>query len=413
MTAAISADRPEREGPVKWPWIGALSGANFGLWVALFGPIQLLLGLQAQAVAPDNKVAVLGIVSAAGAICSLIANPLFGALSDRTVSRFGRRLPWVLFGVAGGVLSLAFLATADSFAGMVVGWCLAQTALNAMFAALVAAVPDQVPVAQRGAVGGWLGVAQIGGVVGGVAVAEAALPDVALGYLACAAVLIVSAAPYLLLRRDVVLAPRPRSVFSWRNFLTGFWIDPRKYPDLGWAWMARFSFNLAYAVGTLYLLFYLDDIVHRPDPAADVVKMTAVNVGSMVLFMVPAGILSDRLGQRKIFVVIAGVILACGMALLATAPDWSGALIAAAVIGAGYGIYTSVEFALITQVLPSEADRARDLGVINVANSLPQVLAPAIAGLVVSLAGYSVLYMLAAAAGLSGAILIRQIRTVA
>ena len=269
----------------RWPWIGALSGANFGLWFALFGPIQLLLGLQAQAIAPENKVAVLGIVSAAGAACSMISNPLFGALSDRAVSRFGRRLPWVLFGVVGGALSLAFLATADSLAAMILGWCFAQIALNAMFAALVAAVPDQVPVAQRGAVGAWLGFAQIGGVVGGVAVAEAMLPSIALGYLACAAVLVVSAASYLLFRRDIILDRRDRPAFSLRSFLAGFWIDPRKYTDVGWAWMARFAFNLAYAVGTLYLLYYLGDIVHRPDPASDVVIMTAVNVGAMVVFM--------------------------------------------------------------------------------------------------------------------------------
>ena len=401
--------RPESMDRARWPWIGALSGANFGLWVALFGPIQLLLGLQAQAIAPENKVAVLGIVSAAGAACSMISNPLFGALSDRTVSRFGRRLPWVLFGVVGGALSLAFLATADSLAAMILGWCFAQIALNAMFAALVAAVPDQVPVAQRGAVGAWLGFAQIGGVVGGVAVAEAMLPSIALGYLACAAVLVVSAASYLLFRRDIILDRRDRPAFSLRGFLAGFWIDPHKYPDVGWAWMARFAFNLAYAVGTLYLLYYLGDIVHRPDPASDVVIMTAVNVGAMVVFMIPAGILSDRLGRRKIFVIVAGLILASGMVVLAASPGWGGALIAAAVIGAGFGIYTSAEFALITQVLPSDADRGRDLGVLNVANSLPQVLAPAVAGLVVSYAGYPVLYGLAAVAALSGAILIRRI----
>lgn len=408
MISALPADQP-----VRWPWVAALSGANFGLWVALFGPIQLLLGLQAQMIAPESKVATFGIVSAAGAACSLIANPLFGALSDRTISRFGRRLPWVLFGVVGGALSLAFLSAADSIADMVIGWCFAQIALNAMFAALVAAVPDHAPVIQRGSIGGWLGFAQIGGVVAGVAVAEAMLPSVARGYLACAAVLIVSAAPYLLLRRDIVLDRAVRPAFSWRDFLAGFWIDPRKHPDMGWAWLTRFAFNLSYAVATLYLLFYLDDIVHRPDPAADVVKMTAVNVGAMILFMIPAGFLSDRLGRRKIFVSVAGLFLACGMAMLATEPGWTGALVAAAVIGAGFGIYTSAEFALVTQVLPSAGDRGRDLGVMNVANSLPQVLAPAFAGLIVSYAGYPALYALAGAVALAGIILVRRVEGVA
>ncbi|WP_202049681.1 MFS transporter [Sphingomonas sp. So64.6b] len=403
----------EPERAVKWPWIAAISGANFGLWVALFGPIQLLLGVQAQAIAPENKVAALGIVTAAGAVCSLIANPLFGALSDRTVSRFGRRLPWVLFGVVGGASSLVLLATANSIAVMVIGWCLAQTSLNAMFAAVVAAVPDQVPVAQRGSVGGWLGIAQILGLVCGVAAAEAALPNIAAAYLICVAILVAAALPYLALRRDLILDRRDRPAFAWMPFLAGFWIDPRQYPDLGWAWMTRFAVNLVYAIGTLYLLYYLGDVMHRADPAADLVTITAINVGTMVLVMIPAGFLSDRSGRRKIFVVIAGILLACGMAILAAGPGWTGALIAAAILGAGFGIYTSVEFALITQVLPSAADRGRDLGVINVANALPQVLAPAIAGLVVSYAGYPMLYALSACLALCGVVMIRRIRSVA
>ncbi|QNQ11634.1 MFS transporter [Sphingomonas alpina] len=417
MTTAAPVAWPaavdEPRNAVGWSWIAAISGANFGLWLALFGPIQLLLGVQAQAISPEHKVAALGIVTAAGAVCSLVANPLFGALSDRTVSRFGRRLPWVFLGAVGGALSLVLLATAQSITMMTIAWCLAQTSLNAMFAAVVAAVPDQVPVAQRGAVGGWLGIAQILGLVCGVAAAEAALPSIAAAYLILVAILIVMTMPYLALRRDIVLDRRTRPAFAWRPFLAGFWIDPRRYPDLGWAWMTRFAINLVYAVGTLYLLYYLGDVMHRPDPAGDVVTMTAVNVVTMVLVMIPAGFLSDRLGRRKSFVVVAGILLACGMAILAAGPGWTGALIAAAILGAGFGIYTSVEFALITQVLPSAADRGRDLGVINVANALPQVLAPAIAALVVSYAGYPILYALSAGLALCGAVMIRQIRSVA
>jgi MFS family permease len=411
VTWSASVDEPRTA--VGWPWIAAISGANFGIWVAFFGPIQLLLGVQAQVISPEHKVAALGIVTAAGAVCSVIANPLFGALSDRTVSRFGRRLPWVFLGTVGGALSLVLLATAQSITMMTIAWCLAQISLNAMFAAVVAAVPDQVPVAQRGAVGAWLGIAQILGLACGVAAAEAALPSIAAAYLICIAILIVMAMPYLALRRDIVLDRRVRPTFAWGAFLAGFWIDPRRYPDLGWAWMTRFAINLVYAVGTLYLLYYLGDVMHRPDPAGDVVTMTAVNVVTMVLVMIPAGFLSDRLGQRKIFVVVAGILLACGMAILAAGPGWTGALVAAAILGAGFGIYTSVEFALITQVLPSASDRGRDLGVINVANALPQVLAPAIAALVVSYAGYPMLYALSACLALCGVVMIRQIRSVA
>ena len=79
-------------------------------------------------------------------------------------------------------------------------------------------------------------------------------------------------------------------------------------------------------------------------------------------------------------------------------------------MGIGYGIYTSVDFALITQVLPTDADRAKDLGVINIANALPQVLAPGVAALVLGLgAGYPTLYVLAALAAVLGSFLVRRI----
>jgi hypothetical protein len=43
-----------------------------------------------------------------------------------------------------------------------------------------------------------------------------------------------------------------------------------------------------------------------------------------------------------------------------------------------------VDQALVIQVLPSAAARAKDLGLINIANSGPQVVAPAIAAPLVS-----------------------------
>lgn len=402
--------RAEPQARVGWPWVAAVACANWGLWVALFGPIQLLLALQAQAIAPDNKVAVFGLVSAAGAACSLIANPLFGALSDRTTSRFGRRLPWVICGAGGGALSLALIAVTDSVAGMVVGWCLAQTSLNAMFAALVATIPDKVPVAQRGTAGAWMGVAQTAGIVGGVAIVELAAPDILLGYLACAGVLLVAILPYLMLHGDMRLDRAPP--FQWATFLERFWIDPRLHPDLAWAWLMRFLFNFVVAVGLLYMLYYLGDVVGRTNPAADVLTLTALNVAVLVLVMIPVGIWSDRLGLRKPFVIAAALLLMAGMVVLAAAPGWIFILFAAAVLGAGFGIYTAVDVAIITQVLPEATDRGRDLGVLNIANSLPQVTGPAIASGVVGAAGYSALYGLMVVVALGGALAALQIRGV-
>lgn len=187
-------------------WTTALSLANGAIWVGWYGPLQILLALQAAELAPPGttKESVLAWVTGAGAVVSMVANPLFGALSDRTASRFGRRTPWILAGVLGGAGALVLLAGAGTVAGMAMGWCLVQLTLNAAFAAITAAVPDRVPHGQRGAVGGWLGAAQILGVVAGTGLATVAGGVVA-GYLACAGFTVLGAAPYVLLHRDPAL----------------------------------------------------------------------------------------------------------------------------------------------------------------------------------------------------------------
>ena len=106
--------------------------------------------------------------------------------------------------------------------------------------------------------------------------------------------------------------------------------------------------------------------------------------------------------------------MAAAAGLLAFWPTWTGALIAAAVLGLGFGVYLSVDQALITQVLPTAEDRARDLGIINIASSAPQVLGPALAFPIVAyLGGYPVLYLAVAAVTVLGSILVTRIRSVA
>ncbi|WP_407840958.1 MFS transporter [Streptomyces sp. DSM 116496] len=413
MTAGPKAAAAEETAPPGGRWVSALSLANLGVWVGWFGPLQLLLARQAEQLAPDHKASTLALVTGLGAAVSMVANPVFGALSDRTTARAGRRIPWVIAGVTGGAAGLVVLGLAQSIAVVIAGWCLVQLALNAAFAALTAAVPDQVPARQRGLVGGWLGVSQVIGILVGTALATVA-GGITAGYLACAAFSVLAAVPYALMRRDSVLAPAARPVFRWRGFLTGFWIDPRRHPDFGWAWLTRFLMNLSYSISTMYLLYYLTDAVHyRGDADTGVLILTALNALTLLSTVVISGIRSDRSGRRKSYVIRSGLVIAAATLLLAVWQTWTGAVVASLVLGLGFGVYTAVDFALLTDVLPTAEDRGRDLGVINIANALPQVLAPVIAAPVVThLGGYTALYALAGALALAGSLLVRRIRSV-
>lgn len=173
--------------------------------------------------------------------------------------------------------------------------------------------------------------------------------------------------------------------------------------------------NLSYSISTMYLLYYLTDAVHYTDDAdTGVLILTALNALTLLSTVVISGVRSDRSGRRKPYVIRSGLIISAATLLLAGWQTWTGAVVASLILGVGFGVYTSVDFALLTDVLPTAGDRGRDLGVINIANALPQVLAPVIAAPVVThLGGYTALYGLAGALALVGSVLVRRIRSVA
>ncbi len=138
----------------------------------------------------------------------MVANPLFGAFSDRTTSRFGRRVPWVLMGAILGAVALVALAGAPNVAAMTVLWCLVQAGANAMYAAIFAAIPDRVPVPQRGTVGGLAAMGQTVGILVGAIIAAVVAGDFAAGYWVCAAALLAGVVLYLLKSDDQPAARR-------------------------------------------------------------------------------------------------------------------------------------------------------------------------------------------------------------
>ncbi len=401
--------------PVRGRWVALLVVANLAVFMGFFTPIQQLLPEQIAAIDPADKETMLGWVTGLGALAAVVVNPLAGALSDRTAlgrrwgRLAGRRHPWTLAGGVLGAAALALLATQHTVAGVAVGWIAAQSCLNAMLASLTAAVPDRVPVAQRGAVSGWVGIPQVFGLVLGVALVTLVVHGVAAGYLAIAAVVVALTLPFTLATADDPLRPEQRPPFSLRRF----WISPREHPDFAWTFVARFLVFLGNALGTLYLLYFLTDRVHYADPQTGLLVLIVIYTIALTATTVAAGRRSDRTGRRRRFVALAGVVMAVAALLLALAPQWTVAMVAAAVMGGGYGIYLAVDNALVTQVLPAVTDRAKDLGVVNIASSAPQVLAPAIAAPIVrSAGGYPALYLLTAAVTLLGAILVYRVKSV-
>lgn len=410
--AAAGLDAPT--AAVRRGWISLLSVANLGLYIGYFGPLQELLPNQVQDIDPTDKTAALGVVTAIGALVAVLVGPLAGAMSDATASRFGRRRPWIAGGALLGCAGLALLSDQHGLIGVTLGWCVAQAGLNALQAGLSAAIPDRVPVRQRGLVSGWVGLTQSLGVVVGVALVTEIITGQISGYLAVALLVLLTALPMALRHPDPVVAKRDVPRFQVRMVFAAFRFDFRAHPDFAWAWGTRFLVQLGNSLGTLYLLYFLRDRVKYSDPDNGLLILVLVYTCTTVLTVVVGGARSDRSGRRKPAVIVSGYSMAAAALLLAVWETWTGAIVCAGLLGLGYGVYLSVDQALITQVLPTAEDRAKDLGIINIASSAPQVLAPVIAAPVVrSLGGYPVLYLLTAVVTLLGSVFVYRIRSVA
>ncbi len=403
---------------VRRNWIAGLGLANLGMWMAVNTPLQVLLPIQLQDITPQHKIAALAAATGLGALASGLATPLAGALSDRTTDAFGlgrlrgRRHRWTLGMALLGALSLAFLAVQKSVAGVIVLWMAFCIFQNGEFASLSAALPDRVPVRQRATVAGWAGMQHAVGLVVGSLLVVDVFTTLFSGYLTLAILFAVSVLPFVLLTGDHALAREHRPPLSWRALAGSLWVSPRQYPDFAWAWVTRFLAALSVAMGTLYLLYFLRDAVHYAQPKQGLLLLIVIYTSGVVVSAVVGGMISDRLGRRKVVVTVATVLIAAAALLLTFVETWGAALIAAVLFGVGYGTYLAVDQALITQVLPAARDRAKDLGVINIAIVCPAAIGALIAAPLVSFGGYPALFGATVVVAVAAAIGVWRIKTV-
>ena len=409
---------------VRKAWISWLSLASLGMWMASLTPIQVLLPIQLQNIDKAHKIQALAIVSGLGAVAAVVATPLAGALSDRTTHAYGfgplrgRRHRWTLAMALLGAICMLVLAHQRTTAGVALLWVLFSAFQNGEYASLSAAMPDHVPVRQRATVAGWVGMPQaLGLVVGTVLVVLALGSDVISGYYVMGALFFLLAIPFVFLTPDHPLPAEHREPFSWRRLAGAYWISPREHPDFAWAWLTRFLASLAIAMGTLYLLYFLRDKVklyqHDHIPAATgLLILIVIYTVCVVLTAIIGGVISDRMGKRKMIVTVSGALMGVAALLLTFVETWDAALVAAVLFGVGFGAYLAVDQALITQVLPAATDRAKDLGIINIAIVGPAAIGAAIAGPLVLLGGYPTLFAGTAAVAALGSIFVWKIKSV-
>jgi MFS family permease len=398
--------------PVSRGWTARFTLLWFGFWMAWLVPIQLLLPNQLATIDPAHKVEDFGIINGLAGIVALIALPVCGTLCDRTRSRFGRRRVWMAVGIVVMAASVAMTGLQTAWYGVAICWLVAAIGNSAASAGLTAAVADQVPDRQRGMVSGAIFGPQAVGILVGLVITTVVVTSSLGGYILLAVALVICAIPFVLRYRDnaagTVLLP-----LSVRSLTRSMWVSPRQNPDFAWAFGGRLMVNVGNALGTTYLLYFLTDDLKMPDPDSALLIAIAIYLLFTVTTTYLGGIASDRTGRRRIFVAAASTSQAIAAFLLAFAPSFTMTCISAALLGAGYGAFLSVDQALIVSVLPDAESRAKDLGIMNVGTNVPQSLAPLAAALIISsLGGYPVLFGAAGVTTLIGAAMVYRVRSV-
>lgn len=416
----MKATAPVQSGPspqagVSTRWIGLFGFAWLGIWLAQLTPFQLLLPQQIDnwlglgtTLRADNwqhSVTDFGVISGISAACALIAFPLSGALSDRTTGRFGRRRPWIAGGVALFAVALLVLSGRHTYAGMAVCWCLAITGFAVASAALTAMISDQVPVRQRGVVSSWVSAPQAVGVIIGIALISALGLGQVAGYGLTAVLLVVCATPLLWLIPDPPAATAARS----RQTVLGL----LRVPDFRWTLLGRVLVNIGNALGTSLLLFYLQFGLEVRDPDNSLLVLTAIYMVFVIGMSIGGGIVSDRIGRRKPFVLVAGLLQGLAAAVIVIFASQPAAMVGAALLGAGFGCFMSIDQALATEVLPGVDHNGKDLGVMNIAMAVPQALGPLLGAWIVELTGgFPALFVVSTVFGLLGAISVLRVKGV-
>ena len=375
--------------------------ANAGGVIAFLPLLSLLLPVKIAEIAGEARIGLFTATVIAGALAASLSNIAFGWASDRSLARGGQRRPWVVLGLALLAMSFAAVALAHTPATIVVAIILFQIAVNAVLSPLFAIMADEVPGAQMGLAGGLIALGSplasaVGALMIGIDLTDAGAQ---LGFVLAAVLICV--VPLLRVPARLV----PAGAIDALPRLLG--------RDLAIAWISRLLVQVAGNVLSLYLLYYFASI----DPDTSAAKH-AGPIGQLMtiayLLPLPVAVLlgrwSDRIGRRKPFLLAAAIVAALGLLGLAVARDWTIAAPAFALYAMGSSVFLSIHSGFAMQLLPSAAHRGRDLGLINLTNTLPALLGPALAWALATPRDFGAVMLLLAALTLVGGGLVLGIR---
>lgn len=345
--------------------------ANAGGVIAYLPLLTLMLPMAVERVAGEARMGVLTAALVAGSIAASLSNILFGWLSDRARAYGTGRRRWVAGGLVAIAGSYAVVAAAASPTAIVIAVVLFQCAVNALLAPLLAIMAEEIPDAQKGVAGGLLALGNpLASLVSTLLVAATALGEgarfalVPIAVAACVLPLVLGRARIMPREDEPRAAARPAKA------------------DLAVAWGARLLVQVAGNVLSLYLLYYLESVapeVPQRELAGWAGRLLTVSYLVPLPIAVLVGRFSDRVGRRKPFLLASATVAAVGVFGMAQAGGWAAGAVAFGVYATGSSVFLALHAAFAMQLLPDPRRRGRDLGLLNLANTLPGLLGPLLA----------------------------------
>lgn len=364
------------------------------VWTALS---SILVPQLVDQIAPDQRASFIGLINAVGSVIALVANIVFGTFSDLTRSRFGKRTLWI---ASGGVLCglcVFGLTVADSLPMILLLWCGIQLFYNWMNAPFVATMADRVPDKFRGTVSSFMGGGGVLGQTAGALVGSMLINDIPLGFslgalgFGLVGIIVVGIWP-----REASNLDEQRVPLNLRNVLRAF-VPPhgKGSGNFYYALLGRMMMVAGYQMITGYQLYIVKyyvfsdsglDAAGLSEAAAGVIAvMSVITMVASLLAALVSGPISDRLAMRKIPVALASCLFAVGAAMPWILHSPMGMYLFAAIAGFGYGTYNAIDQALNVSILPNPKEAGKDLGVLNMANTLSSVIGSALTSTIVAL----------------------------
>ncbi|MEQ1823399.1 MAG: MFS transporter [Fimbriimonadaceae bacterium] len=425
----MSAPSPENHSVFRntLPWHVGVSSFWFATSFKWFILFFLMSGQVDRLVPGGEKNGWWGLIVAFGALEAMVGPGLYGYLSDRCRSRFGRRRPYIAMGAAFTVLAMLFLGGANQLWMLFVGYIILQVGDDIGTGPYSAIIPDYVPKEERGRSAGIMGLIKLSAQVAAAVTGYVAKGDIVLIYSLMALMHIATAVWTLNTLKEVPFDQTiPKVKFDFSSTFQSI-LTPFRSADFRWVWLTSFLNAFGFYMILVYVRNYLKDAVLTfPEgmSAQDIDSQCLVKsiMIAVVISLVGAcsamvaGKLSDKIGRKKV-VIFSGWIMFLALIPFATIPNFTVIMAMAVPFGIGYGAYLSSDWALVTDVLESENEFGKEMGLWQMSVAAPQVVSGLLGKLVDSLnnrydghPGYTVLFLIASFGFLFGSTLVKRIK---